>query len=59
MTTPNQTEKVGIVGYLALIFACVFFSGALTGWLGPLFFRFFLTEQNPCLRQSRLCNLIA
>ncbi len=41
MTTPNQTEKVGIVGYLALIFACVFFSGALTGWLGPLFFRFF------------------
>ncbi len=34
MTTPNQTEKVGIVGYLALIFACVFFSGALTGVSG-------------------------
>ncbi len=36
MTDPikNDNEKVGIIGYLALIFACVFFSGALTGASG-------------------------
>ncbi len=37
MDTPHSNEKAGVIGYIALIFACVFFSGALTGshaWYG-------------------------
>ena len=31
MNTLNQNDKVGIGGYIALAFACLFFSGVLTG----------------------------
>ena len=37
MNKPEEQKKVGLTGYLALIFAIVFFSGIFAktgGWLG-------------------------